>query len=189
MRQDSAGIGAVQDRQIEIAVPNAKGLAEDLRGPAGAAHAEQESVRVARLPDVVGQRLQAGNVLLHRTGDVQPAQPIGDLLHRGLRHPDGGIVLPDAVEDVVSRHLTQGASDRLLIGPLDQPGLHALPADRQPLDLLLDALHQIGEGFGELVDPLLQKIVGDLIQVDPQLRQFVQLSLRRCQLGLQGERR
>ena len=144
--QDRPGIGAVQHGQVEgLGDLAAKDLAEDLGRQAGAAHAQQQDVGVSLGPHRLRQGIQAVGLRSHRFGDVQPAQPVGDL--GGLWLPHGMVVGPDAGHDPVLDHLFQGGVHQRLVLP--QAGRPPLPLIQQTLSLFGDAVHQRLKGLGK----------------------------------------
>ena len=100
---NGGGVGAVQHVQIKVAVVRAKDFGKGFRGQAGAAHAEQQRVGVARLAHIVHQLVDAAELLVHALGNIQPAQPVADLVGIGLPHRV--VAIPDALHDLVVRQL------------------------------------------------------------------------------------
>ena len=105
MVQQGCGIGHIQYGEIKVALWHAKCLSEHLRSETGAAHTEQKRVCVASVSHILRQCLQAVDLFDHQFGNVQPAQPIGDLGR--FRFPDCMIVGPDASDNISVLQLSE----------------------------------------------------------------------------------
>ena len=110
---DLVRVRRVQDVQRQAVVELAEGLAEDLRGEARAAHAEHDRVAVALGAQALGELCVGSSSLLAlAVGDVQPAEPVGDL--RGaLRRPQRAVLAPDTTDDVLVGGPLQTGGDRI----------------------------------------------------------------------------
>src|SRR5690606_5164475 len=134
--QDSAGVGAVEYTQIEVAFCCAEGFGKHLRREAGTAHAEQQRMSVTigahrihqpfdradrtprpRLIHRLIRNRPYGIIaiqFLHDFSDIQPAEAIADLSRVGTPHCM--IALPDAPDDVLAFNFVQRSIYRTLIG-------------------------------------------------------------------------
>ncbi len=171
VRGDGLGIGAVEHGEIEKARPHTKGETKDFRREARAAHAEQQGVREALGAHFVHKRGDFGNGRAHHFRTVQPAQAIGDL--SGFGFPDGVIVLPNARENGVIMQILQRIRHRAFIFPQKEM-VACLPA-AQLLQLVRERIAQPAVCFGECLQTVLHKLLGDDVQVNAQAGQLCEL--------------
>ena len=130
--------------------------------------------------DLVGKGPQLSDVTAHALGQGQPAQAVLDL-GNARATPQRGVAPPHPLGDVVAHGLFDPAGD-LILGLERKTGVNRrrLPGDYGPT-LLLDPREERVHRVLELLDPLGQELVGDLLHVDPGVGQGGQ---GRCRIGL-----
>ncbi len=95
---DLVGVRGVEHVQADR--PVAEGAPEHLRPEARAAHAEQHGVGDPGVAHLRPERPQVVDLGRQPLGDVQPAEPVGDL-RRPLRGPERAVALPQAADDLL----------------------------------------------------------------------------------------
>ena len=108
---DLVRMRGVEHVQADRAV--AERAAEHLRPEAGAAHAEQHRVGDARVAHLGRERAQVVGLGRQPLGDVEPAEPVGQL-RRALGRPQGPVAIPETADDLFVRGGPQPLVDRRL---------------------------------------------------------------------------
>jgi hypothetical protein len=91
----------------------AVGAAQHLGPEARAAHAEQDGVGDPGVADLGRERPQVVDLRGETLGDVEPAEPVGDL-GRPLRGPERSVAVPQPRHDLLLRGGLQPFVDRRL---------------------------------------------------------------------------
>ncbi|OPY93543.1 MAG: hypothetical protein A4E73_00015 [Syntrophaceae bacterium PtaU1.Bin231] len=121
--KDRAGVGAVEDMEVEEAFPHPEDPAEDLGREAGAAHAQEKAIRETLFLQTFREGTDRRDIPRHGFRRVQPAQPVGDFRRFGF--PDGEIPLPDALRDAFRPQPRGGLIRRGPAGPEPRRSDHA----------------------------------------------------------------
>ncbi len=107
-RPDLGRVRRVQHGERGPAGEHAEGHAQDLGAEARAAHPEQQDVREARLPDVLGDAPELAHPPGLRVGDPEPPEPARLV---GAR-PQGGVARPEPLHLALFAPLAERRRDR-----------------------------------------------------------------------------
>ena len=98
--EDRRGIGRVEDVQLRVSFDGAERVAQHVGTQARSTHAEQD--HVGELATLHGEVAQLAPLLEHLVRDVEPAQPVADLLPLGrISAPEGRVLGPQAPRRIV----------------------------------------------------------------------------------------
>src|SRR5260370_23682313 len=156
-----------------MALDGTERVPQEIWAQARAAHAKQDDVRVGAA--VGGELAKLGRVLEHLLGDVQPAEPVANLLSlRRVRSPKRRVLGPQAsrgvgllqLRDARVHHWLERAEAVPLPRPLPSLDVLALLLDRgeQTLKRLAEGLHAFD-----------LELPRHLVEVDAELRELHQL--------------
>ena len=157
---DGRGMGRVQDLQV-VALERAP---EHLGREARPAHAEKDD-RVELAHGAGGELLELGHALAHAKRLVEPAEP-AVLVAPG---PERGVASPEALDQLGGRERGQAPSGR-----------------DELARLRANALEELREGVGELLDTLALEGVGHVVVVDAGLLEVGEELLRLVDPLLEG---
>ena len=183
---DRRRVGGVHHMNRQRAGWGLEGAGKHFGRQAAAPHTEDDRMAKALLVQLLRQRLQLRNPLLHPVGHLQPAEPVADLFLDGaVRFPERCVLLLDATDHRVLLELAKSLLDRRLQGAKARLVRSNVAVVQLPF-LVRDLLQELVDRIGEQLDAVDLEVVGDLLHVDADRRQIPKQLLGACDIFRQA---
>ncbi len=169
--EDRGRVGAVEHRHRDSILSDRERPRQNDRRHAASPHSHVHRAAKARGLHFGDEPVKLVEVFRHFLGHVQPTERIADhLLPGGVLRPKRRILIPQpGAEALLLENFNATAHMGFVSIPFGRLAVHAFL--QRGLARRADGLHQPVEGLVELFHSLVLQLLGNLLDVDPQLRQ------------------